>query len=192
MRTLCAGALGLVLATAPGCLQPGFRGDPLEVSSDAVIVDVPVVRQEELHECGLATMAALLDYYSVPFPAEEQTRLAELARAGPGLSGAELRDGLRRLGLEAFLYHGSLDRSTGGILGCVDASTPPMVLIGSDEEDVNHYTLVTGYEPDASSVYLFDPARGNVRMTREEFLSRWRNTGSFTLLAFPAPSKAHG
>jgi ABC-type bacteriocin/lantibiotic exporter with double-glycine peptidase domain len=191
MRTLRAGALALVLAAAPGCLHPGFRSEPLEVSSDAIVVDMPVVRQEELHECGLATMAALLGYYSVPFPAEEQARLAELARAGPGLSGDELRDGLRRLGLEAFLYHGTLDRSTGGILGCLDASTPPMVLIASDQDDY-HYTLVTGYEPDESGVYLFDPARGHVRMTREEFLSRWLDTGSFTLLAFPAPTKAHG
>jgi len=174
------------------CAQPGFREDPFEVSPEAVVVDVPVVRQDELHECGLATMAALLAYHSVPFPEEERARLAELARRGEGLSGAELRDGLRRLGLEAFLYHGTLDRETGGVLGCVDASTPPVVLLGSGEEGEFHYTLFTGYEPGAEVVYVFDPVRGHVRMARDEFLTRWAESGGFTLLAFPAQTRAHG
>jgi ABC-type bacteriocin/lantibiotic exporter with double-glycine peptidase domain len=157
----CAGGLA-------GCLQTGLRSEPCEVSAQAVVVDVPVVRQEELHECGLATMASLLAYYSVPFPAEERARLARLARRGEGLSGAELRDGLRRLGLQAF------------------------VLLGSGDEGVHHYALLTGYEPAAADVYLFDPARGHVRVTRDEFLARWRETGGFTLLAFPPSNATHG
>lgn len=156
------------------------------------MLDVPAVQQEARDECGLATMSALLGYYAVPFPEGERARLSALAQTGHGLSGAELRDGLQRLGLEAFLYHGSLDRSTGGVLRCVDDSTPPLVLLGSDEEGVYHYTLFTGYEPDAQSVYLFDPVLGNVRVTRDEFLSRWQQTGSFTLLAFPARREAQG
>jgi ABC-type bacteriocin/lantibiotic exporter with double-glycine peptidase domain len=188
-RTLLAALLAVCSA---GCAQPGFRAQPPEISPDAVVLDVPVVQQEARDECGLATMRALLGYYSVPFPEEEQARMAELAHAGHGLSGAELKDGLHRLGLEAFLYHGSLDRSTGGVLRCVDDSTPPLVLLGSGEEGVYHYTLFTGYEPGAETVYLFDPALGNVRVTRDEFLSRWRETGSFTLLAFPMRREAHG
>ena len=75
--------LALLLQGLAGCAHTGFRAQPCEASPEAVVLDVPVVQQEARDECGLAAMRALLGYHAVPFPAEEQARMAGLAQAGP-------------------------------------------------------------------------------------------------------------
>ena len=163
--------------------------DPAELSDGAVVLDLPVVRQDELHACGLASVAALCRYWGVEIPAAEREDLARRAEEQRGLSGSELCAALERAGLETFLFQGSLDRSLTGLYTHVDEGRPLIVMLSPfadeapPEGPANHYCLVLGYDEPRGNLVLLDPAQGEVLSPLDTFERDWAACRRFTLLA---------
>lgn len=177
---------GLLLVVA-ACTGPALR--PVEPSPAAVLLTVPAVPQDELYECGLASISALCRYQGVEIPPAERARLVEIARAEEGLSGAELRAALEAAGLEVFLFHGTLDHSTGGLYRHVDRGRPLLVMLSVDDERF-HYCLFTGYDPTNRNVFLLDPRRGSLVLPEEAFAMLWERAERFTLLCMKQEASA--
>ena len=175
----------LLLALLGSILAPACRTTPSAcgpLSQDAVVLDLPLVRQDELYACGLASITALCAYWGIEVPAEEGARLAVIAASEHGLSGAELRSTLVHLGLDAFLFSGSLDRTATGLYAHIDAGRPPLVMLSPDG-DAHHYSLVLGYDEPLANVILLDPVKGRVLLPVPAFERNWARCERFTLLA---------
>lgn len=162
---------------------------PVEISSEAVLLTVPSVPQDELYECGLASVSALCEYYALTIEADEASRLAEIAAREEGLSGAELRTALEGAGFEVFIYPGTLDHDVSGLYHHVDRGRPLLVMI-SVHDGEHHYCLVTGYDPEHANVFLLDPRRGSLVLSTLAFDALWKKAGQFTLLALPRSAPA--
>ena len=100
--------LVLPLLLLAGCGIAPFRSQ--HMSSSAVVLQTPVVEQDEMYDCGLAAISALCGYYRVEIPESQRAELAQLARRHEGLSGTELREALERLGMEVYLFEGRIDK----------------------------------------------------------------------------------
>jgi len=181
-------ALWVSLGLAACTLAPR-AAEPLSVTAHTVLLVVPPVPQEELNECGLASLAVLCGYLDVAIPDELRQRLAALAREREGLSGEELRAALLELGLEAFLFRGSLDGTSTGLYHQIERGRLPLVMISRDGESL-HTCLVTGFDLSTRSVYLYDPARGHLRLPEDDFDALWTKARHFTLLALPSTASA--
>jgi ABC-type bacteriocin/lantibiotic exporter with double-glycine peptidase domain len=183
------------LAGLTACRAVVPRVEPL--SESAVVLELPLVRQDELNECGLASVTALCKYWGVEIPAEERAQLALTAKSEAGLSGGELRSVLHRLGFDAFLFQGRLDRSATGLYAHVDAGRPLLVML-SPRKSTHHYSLVLGYDEPHANLILLDPMQGQVLMSTANFERDWGRCERFTLLAAPRSSEddvatsAHG
>lgn len=191
LRRLAVSALLACVALA-GCRSTKV-GSPL-LSEQAVMLDLPLVRQDELYNCGLAAISALCQYWDVELPADQRASLARLASDEKGLSGNELRAALESRGLETFLFRGALDRSDIGVYKQIDAGRPLVVMVSPDGK-AHHYCLVLGYDEPRQNVVLLDPARGQVLRTTRQFDKDWEACERFTLLACPkgvesAPGKS--
>ena len=182
-RGLEASLLLLVASWAAACRTTALQ--PTEVSAEAVLLTIPMVQQDELYECGLASMSALSAYYGRTVSPEQRAALVAVASREEGLSGAELRTALEAAGFEVFIFPGTLDHGISGLYGHVDQGRPLLVMISADGE-THHYCLFTGYDPEHDNVFLLDPRRGNGVLPSSHFAALWSKAGSFTLLAVPA------
>lgn len=174
-----------LVALAPACRGLAVR--PTEVSDQAVLLTVPMVPQDDLYECGLASISALCQYHGLVIGEAERAELVALANEREGLSGAEIRSALERTGLEVFLFPGTLDHAASGVYHHMDQGRPLLVMI-SVEEGKHHYCLLTGYDPTHGNVFLSDPRRGNLVLPAEAFETLWARSGRFTLLTAPRPA----
>ncbi len=181
-RRRAAALVGVGVLLASACAQTGVRQGV--VSGEALVLDVPLIEQDELHECGLAAVTALCRYHGVEIPAGDRARLVEIARERAGLSGSELQQALERAGLEVFLFQGTLDRSATGLYAHLERGRPCLAMISRDGES-RHYVLVVGYDPAPGSLVLFDPRRGLVLIREPDFERMWARASHFTLLAVP-------
>jgi ABC-type bacteriocin/lantibiotic exporter with double-glycine peptidase domain len=180
----CANALcALAFASLAGCAL-GRAPQPLVLTPQTVLLEVPEVPQEEAKECGLASLATLAGYHGVAIPPDARARLATIARERDGLSGGELREVLREIGLETFLFQGTLDWQATGLYHQIDRGRPPLVMISPDG-DTAHACLFTGYDPSTRQVFLYDPLRGHVGLAEADFADLWERALRFTLLAVP-------
>jgi ABC-type bacteriocin/lantibiotic exporter with double-glycine peptidase domain len=173
------------LLLAAGCASQTLR--PELLSKDAVVLDVPLMSQSEMYECGLVSISVLCAYYQVPIPPDHSRVLAAMAGERAGLSGAELGDALERLGFEVFLFEGTLDRAETGLYTQVDAARP-LIVMTSPGGEKRHYLLFLGYDEPNGNVCLLDPVRGRVLEPRETFEHSWKRCQRFTLLALPKES----
>ena len=181
-------ALVLLCLSASSCKQTPQR--PELMSPEAVMLDLPVLEQDELFECGLVSITALCQYYGTPLPAEKRTELVAIAAERKGLSGAELEDALQGLGMETLIFEGSLDGPVTGLCRHVDDGRPPIVMLSSDGER-HHYCLFLGYDRPLGNVFLLDPARGRICVPSAGFEHSWGRSNHFTLLSFPAQDETH-
>ena len=177
-------ACALLAAATPSCAGAEPRHYPM--SEQAVLLEVPVVRQDRLYECGMAAVSALCAYYAVAPDPQAAAALASLAEAQAGLSGGEVRDYLEALDFEVLLFRGTLDHSATGALRQIDAGRPTLVMISFDEGENHHYCLLVGYDPGMDSVYLLDPRRGLVMLPTARFAQLWNASSYFCLIAVPA------
>lgn len=173
-------ALSVLTLTAGGCRTAMIAPAPL--SESAVRLDLPLVRQDALYDCGLASISALCQYWGIEIPDEDRTALARTAADNAGLSGGELRAALEGLGLDVFLFQGSLDRTPTGVYGQVDAGRPPLVMLSADGAG-HHYALVLGYDEPRSNLILLDPMKGEILVPVLVFDRNWERCQRFTLLA---------
>jgi ABC-type bacteriocin/lantibiotic exporter with double-glycine peptidase domain len=179
----------IVLAAlcASACKQSEHR---LElISAEAVMLELPVIEQDELFECGLVSITALCQYYDKPIPSDTRNELVAVAAEREGLSGAELQSALEGLGMEVLIFPGSLDDEVTGLYHHVDDGRPPIVMV-SDDGERHHYCLFLGYDRPLGNVFLLDPARGRVCVPSAAFARDWERSNRFTLLSFPAAPAA--
>jgi ABC-type bacteriocin/lantibiotic exporter with double-glycine peptidase domain len=180
-------ALALVAAAA-ACAAPDRGWYPL--SDRAVLLAVPLVRQDRLFDCGMAAVAALCAYHGVTPDPRAAAELAALAEERQGLSGGEVRDFLAAQGLQATIFRGTPDRAETGALRHLDAGRPLLVMLSFDDGALFHYCLLVGYDPGFDAVHLLDPRRGLVLLPMPHFDRLWRLADRFSLLAQPAPQRA--
>lgn len=182
-----AGALVLAALASGGCSTAPRRAAPL--SENAVRLDLPLVRQDALYDCGLASLSALCAYWNVDLTEGKRAELAATAERNEGLSGDEIRATLLELGLEVYLFSGSLDRAGAGLYTHVDAGRPPMVMLSPDGKN-QHYALVLGYDEARGALIVLDPSKGEVLASSATFERDWARCSRFTLLACrPAPAR---
>ena len=180
-----------LLLLASIALAPGCRTRPPLLTDSAVVLELPLVRQDELWECGLVAITALAGYYGVELGPERRAELAALAVEHEGLSGVELRRALEAVGFRVFVFPGTLEDAATGLYTHVDDGRPPLVMV-SDDGELHHYCLVLGYDPPAGHVVLLDPRRGRVLLPEETFEHAWARSNRFTLLAVPVDAGGAG
>ncbi len=168
------------LIAISACRTTSTPQSPL--SESAVHLDLPLVRQDALYDCGLASISALCQYWGIEIPESDRASLARTADAEAGLSGGELRAALERLGLDVYLFEGGLDRSSTGIYGHIDAGRPLLVMLSADGS-AHHYGLVLGYDEPRGNLILLDPMKGEIVMPVAVFERNWARCRRFTLLA---------
>lgn len=184
MNTPFPRILSLLLALCAACSSTSSRP---ALSRDAKVLDMPIVKQDSMYDCGLVSVSALCQYWNTTVPESEQVRLSRSAEQNEGLSGAEVCATLDGLGFETFLFRGTLDHQVTGLFHQIDARRPALVMLGS-QPDKRHYVLFIGYDEPTKNACLLDPVRGLVQVPYEVFESAWSTCDHFTLVAVPRSS----
>jgi len=120
------------------------------------IRNVPQVMQMEATECGAACLAMMLAYYGRWIPLEEARAACGVSRDGS--KAINILRAARRYGLEADGYTYDLE-------GLQQNAKLPCIIFWN----FRHFVVLTGFSPNKKWVYLNDPAKGQVRVSAEEF-----------------------
>jgi len=118
------------------------------------VAEVPVVMQLEALECGAASLAMILAYYDKWVPLEKARVDCGVSRDGS--SAKNIYKAANNYGLEVSAYKFELDEIK------TEATFPCII-----HWNFNHFVVLDGFKGDYA--YLNDPARGNVKITMEEF-----------------------
>ena len=118
------------------------------------VAKVPVVMQMENMECGAACLAMVLAYYGKWVPLSQLRKLCGISRDGAKMS--TVAKAARKLGLNAQGYRYDLDE-------IFEKATYPCIV----HWRFTHFVVLCGRK--GNSVYINDPASGNVKITMEEF-----------------------
>jgi ATP-binding cassette subfamily B protein len=136
------------------------------------------VRQHDESDCGAAALATIALHYRRPIGLEQMRDLAGTDREGTNLLG--LAQAAERLGFSARGVKGSCEAL---------ARVPlPAVAHVATDGGLGHFVVL--YRAGKRRVVIADPARGILRMSRQEFCKRW--TGYLLLIVpdqAPAPVK---
>ena len=118
------------------------------------VARVPVVMQMEALECGAASLTMILAYYGKWLPLEQVRSDCGVSRDGS--NAGNIMKAARGYGLTAKGFKSSVEaiRKSGAF---------PCII----HWNFNHFVVLCGFR--GSYAYLNDPARGNVKVTMEEF-----------------------
>ena len=117
---------------------------------------VPVIMQMEALECGAAALTMILAYYNKWVPLEQVRKDCDVSRDGS--NARNMAVAARNYGLKAAAY-----RCDPEVLR--QEGTFPCIL----HWDFNHFVVLNGFK--GRYAYINDPARGFLKITREEFNS---------------------
>jgi hypothetical protein len=185
MRATTELAIVAVLALA-GCRGAAPR---CEVESPTVVVvDLPPVQRDALFGCGLAAVSAKCQYYGLELDERGRRELIEHLETSAGPSAAQLRSALEGLGMDVFVFAGTLDRSVTGLYAHVDKGQPALVQLAEPGEPAR-YCLFVGYDEARERVLLVEPG-GVTPMRSDQFERAWKRADRFTLLATPRVATA--
>ena len=172
----CSGYVGTArdfdpqrLETEPGWLQaPGI---------------VPILQKAE-KDCGAAVIAMALTYWGDPTTMEAV--LTGCPITPEGLKAGDLRDFVRKQGLKAFLFHGTLSDLE------KELSHQRPVVVGMVKPHLTggltHYEVVAALHLAQRCVVTLDPAQGWRINSFEGFDAEWNPTGRLTLVLFTSSS----
>ncbi|MBR4577217.1 MAG: NHLP family bacteriocin export ABC transporter peptidase/permease/ATPase subunit [Clostridia bacterium] len=118
------------------------------------VAKVPVVMQLEAVECGAASLAMVMAYYSKWVPLEEVRSACGVSRDGSKAKNIALAAVNYGFKVEAFRYNPESIQKN---------ATFPCII----HWNMNHFVVLDGFK--GKYAYLNDPARGNLRVTMEEF-----------------------
>jgi hypothetical protein len=178
----CDLGLAACVSTYRGSATPIERA---ELRSDAgwIVVDgVPWIAQRDREECGAASAAMVLAFWNVP-----ATLDAVKGECPPqrdlGIRAGDLRDFVRRQGLQAYLIHGELDDLEHELA----RGRPVIVGLERQRSDgaVTHYAVVVAIHPAGGRVALLDPASGLQQDSWAGFLAEWQPVGRPALVVIP-------
>lgn len=129
-----------------------------------------VVKQQRDFSCGSAALATMLRYHYGHDVTETQV-LESMFRSGDqqkilkqGFSMLDMKQFLSNKGLKAEGYNAPLDKLT-------RVGIPAIVLLNLN--GYLHFVVVRGVSAD--TVVVADPAYGNRKMKRDEFMQAWNN-----------------
>ncbi len=118
------------------------------------VAKVPVVMQLEALECGAASLAMVLAYYGKWIPLSQMREDCGVSRDGS--NARNILNAARNYGMEVHGYRYEPEHLLkSGVFPCIV------------HWEFNHFIVLDGVVGD--KVYVNDPARGNVTMTRKEF-----------------------
>lgn len=186
MRGLRAALILGIGVLVAGCSYLGsatnFNPEELATSEGWLAVpDVPVIRQKEESDCGVAAISMILGYWSIPCPDQKAADDCPVV-PGQGSKAGDLRDCARSATLEAYLIHGEWEDLRSEI------SLGHPVLIGLVKAyvtgAVTHYEVVVALHPDRKVIVSLDPGHGWRQNSFEGFLREWEATGRLTLVVF--------
>jgi NHLM bacteriocin system ABC transporter peptidase/ATP-binding protein len=126
--------------------------------------NIPQVMQMEATECGAACLAMMLAHYGLWVPLEETRAACGVSRDGS--KAANILRAARAYGMEADGYMFDLE-------GLQANAELPCIIYWN----FSHFVVLGGFSANGKWAYLNDPARGEVRVSIEEF------DGSFTGIA---------
>ena len=115
---------------------------------------VPVVMQMEALECGAASLAMVMAYYGKWVPLEQVRRDCGVSRDGSNARNVLMA--ARNYGFDAQGYRCEVD--------ALKTEMPKPCII---HWNFNHFVVLDGFK--GSYVYINDPARGEVKVSSEEF-----------------------
>ena len=118
------------------------------------VAKVPVVMQMETLECGAASLTMILAYYGRWVPLEQIREDCGVSRDGS--NAKNILKAARSYGLNAKAYRYNPERLR-------EVGKFPMIV----HWEFNHFIVLDGFK--GNYVYINDPARGNVKMTFEQF-----------------------
>jgi ABC-type bacteriocin/lantibiotic exporter with double-glycine peptidase domain len=184
------GLAAVALVSIAGCAMLGARNSapqPVKLSADAKVLDVPIEKQDAASLCGLVVVDMLTKYYRQELSSEQHDSLKSIAIANNGIDGDQLVASLNKAGYYAVVYPGALDHTPTGIYSQIDNGRPVIVMLKSTVNGLTHFTIISGYDPKNDYVILTDPVLGQNVMRAKDFSDRWLGTSQFTLLAVPQP-----
>jgi ABC-type bacteriocin/lantibiotic exporter with double-glycine peptidase domain len=131
---------------------------------------VPDIRQHGEYDCGAAAAAMVLSYWGQPV-SEEEIWTAAHAADGRGVKAGWLRDELRRRGLEAYLFHGTVT----DLYRELHDGRPVIVGVAMDwgNDALTHYLVVVALDLKSRTIVALDPARGWRQYELDTFLREW-------------------
>lgn len=154
-------------------------------------LDVPFVQQVKAG-CGSAAVAMVIEYWAHQFPGLEKTqadaeRIDQLlpATSPKGIQGEALKQYLDEHGFRAFVFEGDMS----DLRNHFAKGRPVIVCLApKGNRGLLHYAVLVGV--DDRDVWLNDPARGKLFQEGvERFMTEWRRTGNWALLAVPRPAQ---
>jgi predicted double-glycine peptidase len=173
--------LALPLISLGCATNPGLK----TLSDQAVLLDLPVVRQTSSNLCGEVALEMLTRYYNVLLTDQQETRLKNEANQKKGITGSTLKEVLEEQGYFVAVFSGTLDRKVSGLYRHLDLKRPLIVMIEGNGPDKNHYVLAVGYDEGTNVLVLLDPVRGQIAMPLINFRKVWKKVDNFTMLAVP-------
>lgn len=174
------GLMCLALCCLSGCF-PRHQ----EPSSLATNLTVPHVAQDHGWSCGLAVLKSLYLFYNKDLSNADYARLDEQSKNERGLSGAQLLEQLKADQFHAFIFRGELFGDHVRSLSYHLKRGRPVLVLLKNTADLQHYVIIRGMEPNASRIYLTDPAKTQRSLNKSDFLQLWSGTKHFCLLAMP-------
>ncbi len=166
-------------------IQAETRAYEMNLSKEAVQIEIPFEKQEDPKECGLAVLKMISSFYDQKLNQAQVDWVRINSTAGEGVMASELVTVLRAAGFETALYQGTLNKDLTGLLRQLDKHRPVIVMITSKDGKSSHYDIVTGYDPVKHFLLLMDPATGPVTALYKDFEPAWRRANNFSLLAVP-------
>lgn len=154
-----------------------------------VLLDVPFVRQRERNACGAASLSMVMQYWERQTgrrhsPQADQRFIdRKLDPRDHGIANTVMAGYLRSHGFRVFTFSGRWQ----DLRENLEKGRPLVVGLGPEgEKGPLHYVVVAGMDWKRNFVFVNDPAQRKLfRMTRRRFLTEWRATGNWTLLAVP-------
>lgn len=158
-------------------------------SASPQALDIPFVQQTKAG-CGSAAVAMLIQYWARQNPGLDLAE-ADAERidkylsptSAKGIQGKALKAYLEKQGFETFIFDGEL----ADLQHHLEKGRPVIVCFAPKGPRAPlHYAVIAGL--DERSIWMNDPARG--KLFHEDlgrFLSEWKATGDWALLAVPRP-----
>jgi ABC-type bacteriocin/lantibiotic exporter with double-glycine peptidase domain len=182
-RTLFVLAAVFLVSCYHGTAKPVVPYDLAQTRGWIVVDGVHLIRQTAEHDCGAASLAMMMQRWSVQSSEKEILR-AIPTESGRGIAIGSLRDFARQKGLRAFLIKGEF----ADLVEEVGLNRP--VLVGLVQRyggrALAHYEVIVGINQMYRRVLLLDPAHGLREDGFDGFASEWNAAGRPTLVIVSA------
>ena len=136
------------------------------------------VYQHDTRDCGAACLATICEFYGLKIPLSYVRILEKVDINGSSIYG--ICEAAKQLGMHAEAYNGDLKELFHAITETQEIRVP--FIVHTIKEDIYHFIVVK--KVCAKHVWIFDPAKGNKKISIKEFDELW--TGYLITLS-PTP-----